>query len=655
MGLEVGAGVVWTRGMADLVHRELAERYPTIESAVSEIATLKAQLELPKGVIHVISDIHGEAIKLRHVIYNASGRLRPVVEELFHDKLSEEEFREFLHVLYYPAEILPLKSAALQDEEERYQWVLATLTRQFDLIRVMIRNRRRRTVNQMTPKQNRELFEVMLNYPAGGHADVFIEVHLRELVKRRLALPAIRNASRFIRNLTAEELIVAGDLGDRGPRIDRVIDYLMPIPRLSITWGNHDVSWMGACLGQEALIALVLRVSLRYRRLYQLEEGYGLLTKALERLANNAYADDPAEHFAAKRSGKRDPLLIARMHKAAAVLEFKLQGQVIERHPEWEMDHRNLLPKIDFEKGTVALRGGVFPMRDTHLPTVDPANPNQLSEEEQICIDRLKHSFMTSPRLWQHMKWMSDRGSMATVRDRAVIFHACLPVNEQGEYEALTIDGKECRGPEQFEAFTKVIKRAFRAGREASEEDKDWFYYLWSGPKSPLFGKDRMATFENYFVEDKSTRKEIKNPWFRWINDYDFCDRVCREMGVEEGGILVNGHVPVKIGKGESPLKDGGNAVTIDGAFSEAYDDRGFTLILEPEGEALAEHHSFPDPLAAVKQGQDMIPKRTMLREYERPRLVKDTEQGAEIRNQIRILEELVARYEYGTIQEKGG
>ena len=235
--------------MSEWVHRVLGERFPTIESAVSEIAALKAQLELPKGVIHVISDIHGEAKKLRHVINNASGRLRPLVEELFKESLSPEEFREFLNVLYYPAEILQIKSEALEDEEERYQWVLATLTRQFDLIRVMIRTRRRKTVKLMAPKQNRELFEVLLNYPAGGHAEVFLEVQLREMVKRRLAFPAIRNASRFIRNLTVEELIVAGDLGDRGPRLDRVVGYLQPIPNVSMICGNHDVSWMGGCLG----------------------------------------------------------------------------------------------------------------------------------------------------------------------------------------------------------------------------------------------------------------------------------------------------------------------------------------------------------------------------------------------------------------------
>ncbi len=641
--------------MSDWIHRALAERYPTIVSAVSEIAALKAQLQLPKGVIHVISDIHGEDKKLRHVINNASGRLRPLVAEMFEDKLAPAEFRELLHVLYYPAEVLQIKRDELRDEDARARWVTATLQRQFELIRVMIRERRRKAVKTLAPKEFRELFEVLLNYPAGGHAEEFLTVQIRELVHRRLAFTAVRSASRFIRSLTVEETIVAGDLGDRGPRIDRVIDILQRQPNVTLIWGNHDVSWMGACLGHEALIALVLRISLRYRRLYQLEEGYGLLTKALEHLAEAEYGDDPAEHFLAKRKGERDPLLIARMHKAAAILEFKLEGQMIERHPEWKMDDRNLLRRIDYDKRTVMVDGAEHPLRDPLLPTVDPADPNRLSEAEQHCLERLKESFMSSDRLWQHMKWVAERGRMALVRDRAVIFHACLATDDDGAYLPLEIDGRECRGPEQFDAFNRVIKRAFRDGVEASQDDLDWFYYLWAGPSSPLFGKDRMATFETYFVADKATHKETRNPWFRWIHDFGFCDRICREMGVDEGGIIVNGHVPVKVKEGESPLKDGGNAVTIDGAFSEAYGDRGYTLILGPEGEVLAEHHAFPNPVQAVREGEDLVPTMTLLRGYEKPRSVGDTEKGEAIRAQIRALEELVVAYEDGRIQERRG
>ncbi|MEO8617362.1 MAG: fructose-bisphosphatase class III, partial [Luteolibacter sp.] len=410
----------------------------------------------------------------------------------------------------------------------------------------------------------------------------------------------------------------------------------------------------GACLGQRALIATVLRVSLRYLRMFQIEEGYGLLTKAIEVLALKFYPADPADRFQAKRKGQRDGGLVARMQKAIAILQFKLEGQTIERHPEWKMDERNILRKINFEKQMLEVDGKSYPLRDSFLPTIDPTDPNRLNPEEEECIQRLEESFTTSPRLWEHMRWMAEYGQMALVRDRAVIFHACLPVDELGEYLPIRVDGKDQQGPEVFTAFTKVIKRAFRAGAQsATAGDKDWFYYLWAGPLSPLFGKDRMATFETYFIEDKSTHKEIAGPWFRWIHDAAFCDRIACDMGVAKDGLLVNGHVPVKVDQGESPLKRGGNAVTIDGAFSEAYGDRGYTLILGPEGETLAEHHTFPDPETAVREGIDIIPKMTQLRSYEQPRRVGDTESGREIDSIIDLLLQLIEAYRMGSIHER--
>lgn len=633
----------------------LAERYPTVSSAASEVAALRAKKELPKGVIHVISDIHGENQKLRHVINNASGRLRPLVETIFAERMDPRELQEFMNVLYYPAECIRIRKAELASNSElRESWVKSTLENQFTVIRALIRSRRRKDVKALAPKEQRELFEALLNFPAGGHDPAMIDIQLREIIALNLDFDLIRSASRFIRNLTVEELIVAGDLGDRGPRLDRVIDYLKHQPNVSLVWGNHDAIWMGACLGQRALIATVLRISLRYLRMFQIEEGYGLLTKAIEVLALKVYPNDPASRFQAKRSGKRDGEVVARMQKAIAILQFKLEGQTIERHPEWNMDDRNILRKINFETRILEIDGKSHPLRDSFLPTVDPADPNRLSPEEEECIQRLEESFTTSPRLWEHMRWMADYGQMALVRDRAVIFHACLPVDEEGEYLPLRVDGENREGPEIFTAFTKVIKRAFRAGAQgASSTDKDWFYYLWAGPLSPLFGKDRMATFETYFIEDKSTHKEIAGAWFRWIHDAAFCDRVARDMGVMKNGLLVNGHVPVKVEQGENPLKRGGNAVTIDGAFSEAYGDRGYTLILGPEGETLAEHHTFPDPETAVREGIDIIPKMTELRRYEHARRIGDTEEGREIDSIIDLLLELIEAYRMGRLHER--
>lgn len=267
-------------------------------------------------------------------------------------------------------------------------------------------------------------------------------------------------------------------------------------------------------------------------------------------------------------------------------------------------------------------------------------------------MQRLVESFTSSSRLWEHMSWVAQRGKMALIRDKAVIFHACMAVDADGEYQSLEIDGKECSGPEQFDAFNRVVKRAFRAGSRAEQADKDWFYYLWAGPRSPLFGKDRMATFETYFVEDKVTHAECRNAWFEWLHDAEFCDRVCREMGVKQGGLIVNGHVPVRVEEGEVPVKRGGNAVTIDGAFSEAYGDRGYTLILSPTGDYLAEHHGFKDPVSVVRSGEDIVPTMREVRAYEATRLVKDTDKGRRIIKQIEALEQLLDAYASGEVAE---
>jgi fructose-1,6-bisphosphatase-3 len=472
------------------------------------------------------------------------------------------------------------------------------------------------------------------------------------LIEQGQQINVVRAASRLVRNLSASELVVAGDLGDRGPRLDRVIDYLMEQPRVSIAWGNHDVSWMGACLGHEALIATVLRISLRYRRLSQLEEGYGLIMSPLEKLARDVYADDPAERFTTRGTGLRDDLLMAQMQKAIAIMQFKLEGQVSRRHPEWEMGHRDLLHRIDRTAGTVEIDERLHPMRDSNFPTIDVANPYELSADERACMDRLKQSFLTSTRLWEHMSFVARRGSMWLRRDHAVIFHGCVPVSDSGDFLSLTVDGKEHAGRALFAALDSVVRRAFRKG-QAAGDDADWLWYLWTGPTSPLFGKDRMATFENYFIEDKEARKEHKNPYFALLNDREFCSRVTKEFGVEQDGLIVNGHVPVKVEKGEEPVKRGGSAVTIDGAFSEAYGDRGYTLILAPERIALAEHHHFESISDAITSGADIVPKVSNLRVYDPPRTIADTEAGEAQRHDIAALENLMLAYQEGVLLER--
>jgi len=634
--------------------RDMAHRYSTAGHAMAEAAVLRAALSLPKQTVHVVSDVHGEYKKLRHVINNASGSLRPLVSSIFEGRLSGEEQRELLSVLYYPREAMEHLRGAFSDTESRRAWVRRTLRLQFEVVRRLARNYRREYVRSLFPVEAVEICEELLSEPGAGRGPAYVDSMLDELAEHGRDLTAVRLTSRLVRNLLVSELVVAGDLGDRGPRVDKVIDYLMRQPNVSFAWGNHDALWMGACLGQEALIATVLRVSLRYRRLYQLEEGYGITLAPLETLARSAaYADDPAERFLPKLPGKRDPLLIARMQKAAAVMQFKLEARTAARHPAWRMSWRDLLHRIDPREGSVEIDGRTYPLRDARFPTVDPADPYALSAEERECIDRLRESFVSSARLWQHMSYLARHGAMWLRRDHAVIFHGCFPVDERGEPLPLEIDGETVRGRALFDAFDSVVRRAFRRGASRAGRDADALWYLWCGPRSPLFGKDRMATFETYFVEDKRTHAEFKNHYFKLTHDAEFCRRVAAEFGVGSDGLIVNGHVPVKVEKGEEPVRGGGSAVTIDGAFSESYGDRGYTLILGPESVAIAELHHFESISDAIAHGDDIVPAVATVRGYERTRTVGDTEHGETIRRRIRSLERLILAYEEGALLEQ--
>jgi fructose-1,6-bisphosphatase-3 len=633
--------------------RELARNYPNADYALAEASILRASLSLPKGTAHVISDIHGEYKKLRHVINNASGSLRMLVGGLFAGRLSEDEQKELLSVLYYPRETFEHLRPRLADDAQRRQWIGRTLRLQFEIIRELSSNWRRTEVEKLFPPEEREIFSELLSEPVAYRSPQYVEAIIDALDGYGSGTQIIRTASRLVRNLSVEELVVAGDLGDRGDRLDKVIDFLMRQPNVAFTWGNHDVSWMGACLGHEASIATVLRISLRYLRLFQLEEGYGITLSPLETLARQIYADDPATRFRAKRSGAvHDDLWIARMQKAIAVTQFKLEGQVIQRRPEWQMEHRALLHRINWNDNTVSLDGQIYPLRDSFLPTINPSNPYELSPEEKECMSRLKESFVSSARLWQHLSYVVRQGAMWLQRDDALIFHGCIAVDDNGQFIPLEVDGQPRVGRELFDALDSVVRRSFRKGFEAVGDDGDWFWYLWTGPLSPLFGKDRMTTFETYFIEDKQTHTETKNPYFTLIHDADFCSRILEEFGSSADGLIVNGHVPVKIEKGEEPVKRSGKAVTIDGAFSEAYGDRGYTLILAPERIAIAQHYHFESIAEAINSGADIVPEVTTIREYARPRLVSDTEDGEQIRCRIKALERLILAFEEGALIE---
>jgi fructose-1,6-bisphosphatase-3 len=631
--------------------KPLAAQFPTIDSAVAEIARLSAQLVLPAGTVHVISDIHGEDQKLRHIINNASGTLRPLVQELFADELSAAEFQEFLTLIFYPAEMVVRLEKMLTDQAALRAYAQKTIGNLFRIVRHLAARYSLRDGLQIFPPEYRDLLSEILYEPTADRGGDYLTAMTGELVRRGRALHLIHLTCRVVRNLAVSHLIIAGDLWDRGPRGDRVVEYLKLQPHVSFVWGNHDMAWLGASLGCEALACHVLRVSLRYRRLSQIDEGYSIPLTPLEHLARTVYADDPALHFFPKESGMRDRVIVARMQKAAAVMQFKLEGRIIARHPEWEMDHRRLLHRIDTRAGTVQVDGVTYALRDKYFPTLDPKDPYALSEEEQKCVNRLMGSFHDSEKLRNHMEYIVRNGCMYCVSDDHLIFHGCVPTDKDGAPLPMTIDSQLHSGRAMYEEIERVVQRALE---RRQQNDTDLLWYLWSGPRSPLFGKDRIATFERDFIEDAKSHHETRDPYFSLIHDAAFCEKILREFGVDpKRGLIVNGHVPVKIEKGENPLKRSGKAITIDGAFSEAYGDHGYTLVLESNRTFLAKHHHFESVEAAIKDGVDIIPSVTEIRKWDTPRRVADSQRGQEIRWQIQMLESLIDAYQGNRLQEK--
>jgi fructose-1,6-bisphosphatase III len=631
----------------------LAREVPNIDAAVAEIARYSAELTLPQGTIHVISDIHGEDQKLRHVINNASGTLRPLVERLFQEHLTPMHFQELLTLIFYPAEMVGRLERILRTPEEQKNYALRMLHELFAVVRVLAARHSLNHATGIFPAEYRELFTEILHAPGAGRDRAYVEAIVEALAEQGSLLRLIHLTGRVIRNLTIDELIIAGDCWDRGPRGDRVVEYLMQQPSVAVTWGNHDAAWLGAALGQDALICQVMRISLRYQRLLQLEEGYGIPLAPLDLLARTAYASDATESFAVKGRERWDARSMHLMHKAAAIMQFKLEGQTIGRHPEWRLEHRRLLHRMDLAAGTIELDGVVHPLKDAHLPTLDPADPYRLSQDEAGCLERLRISFLSSRRLAEQVRWMTARGHMHLVREGHLIFHGCVPVDERGEFLSMAVAGRRYAGKALFNAIEREVYRLVERPSTA-QDDLDLFWYLWSGPQSPLFGKDRITTFERDLIADSRTHLETKNPYFRLIHEAWFCEKILAEFGVDPvEGMIVNGHVPVKVEEGESPLKKSGKAVTIDGAFSRSYGDHGFTLVLEPRRTFIATHHKFESMETAIEQGADIVPSRTVVRESDQPRRVAGSQRGRQLRFSIDRLKQLIEAYRNHDLSER--
>jgi fructose-1,6-bisphosphatase III len=631
--------------------RALSVQYPNTDATLAAIANLRAALTLPKGTVHVISDIHGEFKKLIHVIKNASGCLRPLVEHTFGKRLTAGEKLELLNIIYYPRETYEHVQERLPDVAARRHFLRRQTRLAIELLRQISRHYSMNAIEAVLPMHYETLFRELLFSAYLQRSEDYVDSMLDQFVEHGQELTFLRLMARIIRNLLFSELIVAGDFGDRGPRIDKAIDYVMRQPNVAITWGNHDVFWMGASLGQEACIATVLRISLRYQRLFQLEMGYGIPMAPLEKLVRTVWANDPATCFSCHGRGIRDELSMRRMQKAMAIIQFKLESQTIGRNPDFHLEHRNLLHQIDPQDWTVPIGGRRYPILDRNLPTVDWNDPYALSPEEAECMAQLRSSFLQSQTLLEQMRFLEQKGAMHLVRDYNLIFHGCVPVDEEGNFLPLKVDGVPFRGRRLFDALCQVVHRAFR---HKEQRHLDMLWYLWCGPLSPLFGKDKVATFESYFVAEKEARSETKNPYFRLIHQKEFCRKILDDFGVDrEHGLIVNGHVPVKIEKGESPIKASRQAVTIDGAFSEVYGDNGFTLVLDADRTYLAQHHHFESISEAITRGADIIPKIHAMRAFNPPRRIADTSEGELMRNEIAALELLLRAYQENVLPER--
>lgn len=636
----------------------LAKRTPNVPAVLAELANLESVLTLPKPTVHVVSDVHGEYVKLRQVVNNASGSLRPLFEQLFGGRLTPDEIEQLLTIVYYPRETWAelVRDVTPARRRELLHWIAGNAA---IVMRSLARHYSLKYVERIIPDPFDAMFRELIFADELVRQPAFLERLIDPFLRHERDIELVRMIAHVIRNLAVGELVVAGDLGDRGPRIDKVIDVIAQQPSVAITWGNHDASWMAACLGHPAAIATVVRLSLRYQRLAQLEDGYGISLEPVARLAREAYGDDPAERFRVKTTIDGEPggdeVALARMQKAIAILQFKLEGQTIARRPEWNLAHRALLRHVDPAAGTVEIDGERYPLRDTRFPTVDWSDPCKLSDAEARCLAELTQAFLASRRLREQMTFVVSRGQMSLRRDLCAIFHGCVPVDERGEPLAFVIDGEPRRGKALFDAIEVVVQRAFRKGAaQVAELDRDLVFYLWTGPLSPCFGKDRMATFETHFVADPATHEETKNPYFTLIHDAAFCARILREFGVDPAaGFLVNGHVPVKLEAGEAPVKKSGRAITIDGAFAAAYGDKGFSLVLDAQRIYLAQHHHFESAEAAVSQHADIVPTVSDVVVHERPRTVSDTETGDDIRAEIAVLEELVRAFEANIIRER--
>lgn len=642
----------------------LSKLFPTIAEASTEIINLEAIMHLPKGTEHFLADIHGENEAFQHVLKNASGNIKRKVNELFGNSLRESEKKELCTLIYYPEQKIELIKTS---EPELEDWYHITIHQLVKVCRDVSSKYTRSKVRKSLPTDFSYIIEELLH----EHADdtnktAYVNVIVDTIISTGRADDFIIALCNVIQRLAIDQLHILGDIYDRGPGAHIIMDTMQRYHSWDIQWGNHDILWMGACAGNDACICNVLRLSLRYANLATLEEGYGINLVPLATFAMDTYGDDPCEEFMPKLNKEstvddKTTRLIAQMHKAISIIQFKVEAQVYARNPEWGMDKRNLLSCIDQERGVCVINGHEYQMKSNNFPTVDPASPYTLTNEEDALMKRLHHSFAVSEKLHRHIKTMLSHGGMYAIYNSNLLFHASVPLNADGTLkEVLLADGNTYSGKQLMYQTEMTIRSAFTTDSTPAERSKatDYFLYLWCGENSPLFDKSKMATFERYFLKDKDTYKEEKGYYFKLRDNEAICDRILDAFDVSgENRHIINGHVPVHASKGENPIKAGGRLMVIDGGFSEAYHNEtgiaGYTLVYHSRGFQLVQHEPFTSAADAIKQGTD-IKSTTQIVEMSAHRmLVADTDRGLELKAQIVDLKKLLYAYRHGILKER--
>lgn len=641
--------------------QSLSKQYPTVAAASTEIINLQAILNLPKGTEHFLTDIHGEYEQFVHVLKNGSGSVRRSIDEEFGNTLSEKDKKSLATLIYYPREKMDV---VIDTEDNIDDWYKITLHRLVQITKHVATKYTRSKVRKALPKEfSYVLEELITERPDTSDKEMYYNEIINTIIRIGSAPDFIEAICNLIQRLVIDHLHIVGDIFDRGPGPHIIMDALLDYHSVDIQWGNHDIVWMGAACGHSACMATVLRIAARYGNLDILEEGYGINLVPLATFAMEVYKDTDCSQFGIKYASDYDTTnlpLDMKIHKAIAILQFKLEGQVIKMHPEFEMDDRLLLDKIDYDKKTVMVDGVEYPMKDTDFPTVDPEDPYWLTDEEINLLKKLRKSFLKSEKLQRHVRFLYTNGGLYKVHNSNLLYHGCMPLDENGEFMKVNVEGKEYAGRELYDVLDKFARKAYyeKNDTKGMRKAQDYLWYIWAGPKSPVFGKDKMTTFERYFIEDKATHVEVKNKYYSLLDDENTINKILTEFGLDtKNSHIVNGHVPVELKKGETPIKCGGKLLIIDGGFSKAYQGKtgiaGYTLIASSHGMRLVAHEPFESKESAVLNESDIFSDTTELEIAPVRIRVSETDIGKEINENIKLLENLLQAYRDGILIEK--